>query len=1026
MERLCTPALLALATVLSQPAAAQDTTSFKEQYRLIKAPDAVQPLHADLFGDQVNLYTGRLEFVQSDVSLPGNNRLRVAVGRSLTTGEDNYGKRAFGHWHLDLPHLHGIFSANTVAPANTRGWVSYVGGGSYARCTNFGPPPETAGTNSSYWAASEFWTGNFIYVPGQGDQLLLSRAAENTRKPSDGLAYPIVTNKGWAITCENTPLQHGSGEGFLAVAPDGTRYRFDWMVDFPMAALTKNTTAPIELAAAEPSPDTAAATPVPEASANARLLRSEVWILPTLVTDRYGNTVTYTYDPAHPTRLTRISSSDGRTLALGYVSGDDMVRTVSDGYRTWTYNYDTGGTYPQRLTSIVLPDRSSWDLSGIYNLLQVVAPILPGSCDAPATFQSGSAIGGSMVSPSGARATYTLTPTTHARTGVPHTCLNDGTGHYYPREPRYFYTYSLTRKDIAGAALAGMTWSYQYQAPPASWSDECGSVDCDAPASTTVTDPEGNFTWSDFGARFGRTDGLPMRTTIGSSQGTARQTDLTYMQWNASLPYPQFAGYPDPTDIGSAGTQAKYLPIQAQVIWQQGASFVWQVSNFDALARPRTVQRFRSLGPARTETTSYFDFTAKWVLGQIADVVEPSTGKTMLHHDFDAAGNVRSTSRFGHVDETATYNADGTLATRADGAGHTTRYANYKAGIAQDVQYGDGSAEHAVVKAYGYVESVTNAAGYMTSFGYDAMGRLASIDYPAADSVGWYQTRIAFNYITGAEFGVPAGHWRQIVDTGPAGGRLARAVTVYDALLRPVVSRRSDTGADGNTSSAVLRNFDSAGRAIFASYAARDASFTADPYSRPYGTTTIFDALGRVTDVAADTELSSGKAHVSTSYDNGFVTTTTDARGAVTLAYARAFDDPDAGFPMTVYPPGGVKLEWTRDVFGKPRSLMRSGKDLNGANISATRSYIYDTNERLCKTLEPETGATVVDYDGANNLAWRATGTNLSRQASCDRASVSAADKISFSYNVHNQLLNTSFGDGSPGIARTYTPDGLL
>ena len=40
----------------------------------------------DLFGDKVNLYTGRLEFVQTDVTLPGNSSLPVSVGRRLVTG----------------------------------------------------------------------------------------------------------------------------------------------------------------------------------------------------------------------------------------------------------------------------------------------------------------------------------------------------------------------------------------------------------------------------------------------------------------------------------------------------------------------------------------------------------------------------------------------------------------------------------------------------------------------------------------------------------------------------------------------------------------------------------------------------------------------------------------------------------------------------------------------------------------------------------------------------------------------------
>ena len=37
-----------------------------------------------------------------------------------------------------------------------------------------------------------------------------------------------------------------------------------------------------------------------------------------------------------------------------------------------------------------------------------------------------------------------------------------------------------------------------------------------------------------------------------------------------------------------------------------------------------------------------------------------------------------------------------------------------------------------------------------------------------------------------------------------------------------------------------------------------------------------------------------------------------------------------------------------------------------------------------------------------------------------------ASRKVSYQYDERNRLLSTSFGDGSPGVTRRYTPDGLL
>ena len=61
------------------------------------------------------------------------------------------------------------------------------------------------------------------------------------------------------------------------------------------------------------------------------------------------------------------------------------------------------------------------------------------------------------------------------------------------------------------------------------------------------------------------------------------------------------------------------------------------------------------------------------------------------------------------------------------------------------------------------------------------MGRLASIAYPSGDSTVWNTTTQVFQPVNVAEYGIPAGHWRQTVSTGNA-----RKLTYYDALWRPL------------------------------------------------------------------------------------------------------------------------------------------------------------------------------------------------------------------------------------------------
>ncbi len=93
------------------------------------------------------------------------------------------------------------------------------------------------------------------------------------------------------------------------------------------------------------------------------------------------------------------------------------------------------------------------------------------------------------------------------------------------------------------------------------------------------------------------------------------------------------------------------------------------------------------------------------------------------------------------------------------------------------------------------------------------------------------------------------------------------------------------------------------------------------------------------------------------------------------------------------------------------------------AAVSATRTYVYDAYERLCKTINPESGATLVDYDAAGNVVWVAEGTSLTG-ATCDRSSVSEAQKVRRQYDALNRLQAVITPGGSADLAQTYFLDG--
>ena len=848
---------------------------------------------------------------------------------------------------------------------------------------------------------------------------MLARSAAYTRAPTGTpYTYPVVTRNNWSIRClpGMAPGNGASGEAFVAVGPDGTEYRFDWMVSREISQLQKSNLGSESFSTSQPSGEKALTSstameakpppPTPNVVQMPYLRRSEVWILPTTVTDRFGNTVTYTYDSVNKWQLKTIVSNDAsgspRTITITYVTpgstSSNLISSVTDGTRTWNYAYDNPTTILPTLHTVTQPDGSAWQLNGIAPLISNIQYVGEGSCDGPGLPALGT-ISGNMIHPSGARGDFALTLTRHGRAAVERNCVATGDGGEYPFYPKSFDSYALTGKTLSGPGLPDLTWATTYPADEGSSWAPCNG--CVASKLVNVVDPQGNTTQYTFGTIFQSNEGQLQKTEVFDGPSTLlRSTSLRYAEPVA--PY------------GSSGQRrgdgvmaARVFETDQRKISQQGVDFTWQANSFDSFAQPLQVTRSSALG-SRTETTAYTNNLAKWVLGLVTSVTESSTGQEMVRNGYNATTSTLETvTKFGHLEQSMSYNPDGTLATRIDGLNHPTTFTNYKRGIPQNVRYADNTTQSAVVNNIGGIDALTDALTYTTGFTYDAMGRLASVVHPTSDSVAWNSTTVTFQPVASTEFDLSAGHWRQDVTTGNA-----RTSTYYDALWRAVYTHTSDLADVANTARIVKRTYDFAGRVSFESYPKRDYGSISD------GITRYYDALGRPTVTSANSEL--GTLSSSDNYGGGFQKTHTDARGHSTTTSYQAFDQPSEGAVAAISAPEGVSVAIGRDVFGKSTSITRSG-----GGKSATRSYVYDVNARLCKTVEPETGATIQNYDAANNGQWRATGLSLPSTTSCDTASVAAVKKISFGYDALNRLTSTSYGDGSASIGRTYTGDGL-
>ena len=981
LTALCEPFVVCALTLACAAANAQSDTvsiSYLEGQMLV-APDAVTTLGTDLFGDKVNLFNGSLEFVQTDAQLPGNNALAVTIVRRHVAGRNDGIRGQFGDWDLEAPRISGVFSYSygwTVGTDGTRG-----------RCSAFSlprivaAPPEGGGgiVRAVNFVANDYHQGVELTVPGVARQEVLLRAAGYTTAPTDGRDYPLVTREQWQISCLPS-IQNGTGEGFLAVSPQGERYRFDWMSSRWQPELTKD---------------------------SAVMVRREFSLHATEVTDRFGNWVRYTYDPSNPMFLTGVHSNDGRVITIDNVNG--LAASVNDGSRTLTYQYKNGS-----LSAIELPDSSRWTFALAGLTSANMSDMGQGAnCESPGTGPPDDLMG-TMTHPSGATGRFKMSYAYHGRTYVDKVCRrasfwpNPPIGAIYPK---LVISQTLTEKTITGPGLPTLTWSYRHGGPQG-WNPCTG---CGDRKTVLVTDPDGQSKVYEFGVRWRVNEGQLLSVYEGWT-GTAWQR-ATHTR------YRQAEGQRFPEQFGASLLRnSDYLatrnrPQDQRVINQQGAAFTWEAApgadGFDHLARPLRAILSNSLGSSKTETTTYFDHAGKWVMGQVASVTD-NWGSLQSSATYDPNTALPTTRySFGLLKESYTYSADGTLFQRLDPLGRATTWFNYKRGIPQNITHRDSTQESGTVNNLGKLESHTNEAGITTYFGYDTMGRLNRVFYPGEVGLNYFQTEQAHEAVTTPEFGLAAGHWRQTTNTGNA-----RTVRYYDALWRVRLIQTSDVRDEAGTAKVVEFRYDHDGHKTFESYPQRSLASVDTAVA---GRFWLYDGLNRVMQVRQNSEV--GDLTTTTEYLPGFLRRVTNPRGYASTFNFQAYDQPSEDHIAGVLSPDNNWLAIYRDIHGKPLSIVRGGT-YAGVAQQATRSYFYDAQQRLCKTIEPETGATVQAYDGAGNLAWRASGLNQ-LSSSCYEAAMPEASLVRFGYDARDRLTLTAYGDGSPGIGRDYTPDGL-
>ena len=994
------------------------------------------------FGERVDPATGSLSFRVVDVSLPGQGpEMIVARSLDLSRNANPYQRGLFNQrlvdWDLDIPRITttGLAHPSTNGVLNTQplraSMWSVNGAASQSRCSNFGPPRWQGTWQTTYY--STWWGGVHLELPSGESHAVLKRLPGDTDLPPGATAgdYPLITTSNWIISCLPNTKNGIAGEAFLATSPDGTKYWFDWFV--------------VEV---YPRPG----------------LVFEASLYPTRVEDRFGNYVTYTWSGR---LLTDMQGSDGRKIRIDYESrGYDLYRVTSvrtnpdlPSVRQWTYQYESASLYAT-LSAVVLPDGSRWQyaMAGLSHMCSTVLGeeydnAVVCDVDNPDSSGTGAEYSGTATAPSGLMGTFRARNL--VRPGI--------------RPPPCAFTYAfpgqcavsvqvLREKEYTGPGMSPRLWSHRYCATrQVDFGQNCPDF-ADGPATVmAVWSPDGTLDLY-YSAAMGEGGvkvpgsaplGRPLKiyrdvvlnvAPVYQGPGLAHvlsfysPVSLVSAKRIVSHEYQlEGAGFAqrrgiaiqieDPINGGMRDPLEKIYPLKSTTILVDGDSFSRTVQVFDARGRALSVVKASSLGFAKTEVTEYHDDTTLWVLGQVKRQYDATTGMIVSETQYDAKAQPWKIYRFGKLQQTLTYDAQGMLATATDGRNHATTVSDWKRGVPREIRHPPtaesplGAIASAMVDDNGWVTSVTDEAGHTTGYAYDGMGRVTGVAHPANDTVPWAAQSREFRPLTGADWlppGVSIGQWRQYE------GEANRAkFTYYDAMWQPVLVQEYDTGNVASTVRYTRSAYDSNGRTRFQSYPG------SDPAALDTGTRTFHDALDRVVRMEQDSE--SDVLATTNEYLVGLRIRATNPRNLKTITSFMAWDEPNYDLPVSSLQPEGKVVEVLRHPqLGWPQRLTQRSTDYT---IQASRWYVYDGHAQLCKTIEPETGATVTGYDGAGNLAWSAsglTGGDYALTSDCSFAAANASGRVvNRAYDTRNRLTQLTFPDGLGDQAWTYTPDSL-
>lgn len=549
----------------------------------------------------------------------------------------------------------------------------------------------------------------------------------------------------------------------------------------------------------------------------------------------------------------------------------------------------------------------------------------------------------------------------------------------YPHGGKIDYTYQLVRfeynnifdttairtKVTSGPGITGGTWTYQF-----SPSTGLGVND-----STTVYTPDGITTYAHQGYVTGGSlvwpIGLLWQKINYDTAGNPLEAITNH--WGSRILSEE--NYWHGRTLVENDTQAPILTSTSH--WLRGSVLATDYFDHDKYGNPGRIEEECDLVGCDKRIThkTYLNDPLQWIIGfPVDDTID---GIGTVSRTYYANGQLKETNEYGVI-TSFEYTPQGDLSKETNARGFSHTYSDYYRGVARQESRQVSATKNIqtsrTVNNTGTIGTVTDGRGITTSFSYDQLNRLTSIDFPINNDVV-INNALRLKTLTRGNY---------------------QERTELNGFGRPVRSERKDLAA--GESIVTDTSYDALGRSVFHSY----------PNST-LGVSTKYDALGKPVKI--------------TKGDNSFVTIeygsfldqsdsiflgnvkTTDESMNVVYTLEKYYGSYDNSVGVVNLITDETYTYTKRGILGEVTEVIQGKLGDGVINNAIVRKYTYDSHHFLETITNPETGVTQFGRDEVGN--------KISSQ-------VGASGITQYAYDGLNRLTIIDYPGGTDDVTYQY------